>query len=289
MMTVTLPIELNKHTLLEQLIKQIKNLPTLSNVAQEILRNLDEDSTGMEEICEKVSMDQSLAAKTLKLANSSYYGSDSKVVTLQQAVALLGIKNVKNLILMTSIAGSFQISKCQNFDFKAFWRHSIATAICAEIISRTLRLKHDFAFTAGLLHDIGKLALVTIFPKEYENVITWRDKEDCYLLDAERAVLGIDHVEAGLALATQWQFSIPIQDAIRGHHQPTDAGLNSVATIVHVADVIVHGLDLSKMENDRAPLLSIEAFKTLALNENDYLAIFNETELRFEAVEQMTH
>jgi putative nucleotidyltransferase with HDIG domain len=288
-MTATPQNELDNHILLEQLIKQIKNLPTLSNVAQEILRDLDEDSTGMDEICEKVSMDQSLAAKTLKLANSSYYGTDSKVVTLQQAVALLGIKNVKNLILMTSIAGSFQTSKCQNFDFKAFWRHSIATAICAEIISRTLRLKHDFAFTAGLLHDIGKLALVTVFPKEYESVIAWRDQEDCYLMDAERAVLGIDHVEAGLVLAKHWQFSIPIQDAIRGHHQPTDEGLNSVATIVHVADVIVHGLDLSKMENDRTPLLSVEAWDTLALNETDCLAIFRETELRFEAVEQMAH
>lgn len=273
--------------MLEELVKQIKDLPTLSTVAHEMLRDLDDDSTGMDVICEKVSMDQSLAAKTLKLANSSYYGADSKVVTLQQAVALLGIKNVKNLILMTTLANSFPTSHCRGFNFKAFWRHNIGTAICAEVIARTLRMKHDFAFTAGLLHDIGRLVLVSACPKEYEKVLLWQEQQDCTLLDAERAVMGVDHVEAGLLLAIHWQFSEAIQDAIRGHHQPEDKTLNSVAAIVHVANSIVHALDLSQLENDLVPLLSQSAWDTLALTEADYLAIFYETELRFDALNQI--
>lgn len=273
--------------MLEELVKQIRNLPTLSSVAHEMLRNLDDEGTGMDVICDKVSMDQSLAAKTLKLANSSYYGADSKVVTLQQAVALLGVKNVKNLILMTALSNSFPTSHCRGFNFKAFWRHSIGTAICAEVISRILRMKHDFAFTAGLLHDIGRLVLVTACPKEYERVLLWQEQQDCTLLEAERVVMGIDHVEAGLLLAKHWQFSEAIQDAIRGHHQPEDKTLNSVAAIVHVANSIVHALDLCQLENDLVPLLSQSAWDTLALTETDYLAIFHETELRFEALDQI--
>lgn len=277
----------DKYVQLDDVIKQIKDLPTLPVVAQEMLSNLDDENTGLDVICEKVSLDQSLTAKMLRLANSSYYGANSKVVTLQQAVALLGIKNVKELILMASIESSFPTSNCHNFDAKAFWRHSIATAICAELISRTLKMKHDFAFTAGLLHDIGRLVLVTCFPKDYEKVLDFREQQDCYLLDAERAVMGVDHVVVGWLLAKEWEFSDAIQDAIRGHHQPDDKSLNSIASVVHVANSIVHALDLGNTEHDLVPILSQHAWDSLALSEMEYLAIFRETELRFDALNQI--
>lgn len=277
----------DKYVQLDEVIRQIKDLPTLPTVAKEMLNNLDDDDTSLDVICEKVALDQSLTAKMLRLANSSYYGANSKVVTLQQAVALLGIKNVKELILMASIENSFPTSNCLKFDAKGFWRHSIATAICAELISRTLKMKHDFAFTAGLLHDIGRLVLVTRFPNDYHQVLTYREQEDCSLLDAERTVMGIDHVVVGWLLATEWEFSDAIQDAIRGHHQPDDKNLNSIASVIHVANSIVHALDLSKTEYDLVPPISQHAWDTLALSETEYISIFRETELRFDALNQI--
>lgn len=275
-----------QQVLLDDVIKQIKDLPTLPAVAQEMLSDLNDDNSSLDEITQKVAMDHSIAAKTLRLANSSYYGSNSRVVTLQQAVAMLGVKNVKNLIRMTIMTNSFPATICPGFDFRAFWRHSIATAVCAELISRTLHMKHDFAFTAGLLHDIGRLVLVTRFPKTYTEVLAYRERTDCQLLEAERAVMQLDHVEAGLALASHWHFSDAISDAIRGHHQPEQEDLNSIASLIHVANSIAHALDLSGEENDQVPLLSPAAWGTLALTESDYLAIFRETEMRFAALDQ---
>jgi putative nucleotidyltransferase with HDIG domain len=286
-MTSLLPDSEDKTVLLEHIIKQIKDLPTLPAVAQEMLSNLDDEETSLDLICEKVALDQSLTAKILRLANSSYFGTNSKVVTLQQAVGLLGIRNVKNLILTTTLVNSFPTSRCRNFDFEAYWRHSIATAICAELISRTLRMKHNFAFTAGLLHDIGRLVLVTRCPTEYEQVIAYRKQQDCYLLDAEQAAMGIDHVSTGLILAVHWEFADAIQDAISGHHHPDNKELNSVAAIVHVANSIVHALDLSRTDDDLVPILSQRAWDALALSEADYMAIFRETELRFDAISQV--
>ena len=277
----------DKYVQLDDVIREIKDLPTLPTVAQEMLSNLDDDNTNLDVVCEKVALDQSLTAKMLRLANSSYYGANSKVVTLQQAVGLLGLKNVKELILMASIESSFPTSNCLNFDAKAFWRHSVATAISAELISRTLKMKHDFAFTAGLLHDIGRLVLVTRFPNDYQQVLAYREQEDCSLLDAERAVMGIDHVVVGWLLAKEWEFSDAIQDAIRGHHQPDDKNLNSIASVIHVANSIVHALDLSKTEYDLVPPISQHAWDTLALSEVEYLSIFRETELRFDALSQI--
>ncbi|MCU6435737.1 HDOD domain-containing protein [Undibacterium sp. Jales W-56] len=283
-MTQDLAAPDSQHLLLADVVKHIKELPTLPLVAQDLLSNLDDDNISLDEISEKVARDQSLAAGVLRAANSSFYGSNSKVVTIQQAVSMLGIRRVKNLIRLTAISNSFPPSRCRNFDFQAFWSHSIATAECAELISRTLHMKHDFAFTAGLLHDIGRLVLVTRFPAQYEQVILHRQQEDCYLLQAEQAVMGIDHVVAGLALADQWQFSEAIHDAIRGHHDPEIEGLNSVASIVHIANAVVHGLDLSHIEDDLVPLISETAWNTVRLDKSDYLRIFRETEMRLDAI-----
>lgn len=283
-MTPDIPAPSSQHLLLNDVVRHIKDLPTLPEVARELLSNLDDDNISLDDISEKVSHDQSLAAGVLRVANSSFYGSNSKVVTIQQAVSMLGMRQVKNLIRLTAISNSFPASRCRNFDFQAFWSHSIATAECAELISRTLHMKHDFAFTAGLLHDIGRLVLVTRFPAQYEQAILYRQQEDCYLLEAEQAVMGIDHVVAGLALADQWQFSEAIHDAIRGHHDPDIEGLNSVASIVHIANAIVHGLDLSHIDDDLVPLISQTAWNTVGLDKAEYLRIFRETEMRFEAI-----
>lgn len=273
--------------LIEDLIRKIKDLPILPDVSQAMLKNLDDEDISLDTICEKIGLDQALAAKVLKLANASFFGSNSKVVTIQQAVSMLGIKNLKNLIRTSIYSRNFSGRACRNFDSKAYWQHNIATAICAELISRTLHMKHDFAFTAGLLHDIGRLALVHCFPKEYEQVIRCATEKDCSLLDAERRVLGVDHVSAGLILAIHWNFADAIQDAIRGHHNPEDADLNSVAAIVHVANSIVHALDLNGTQEDSVPDISPGAWDSLGLNEDAYLSIFHETELRLEAMQQM--
>ncbi|MCH8622986.1 HDOD domain-containing protein [Undibacterium sp. TS12] len=272
---------------LEDVIKKVKDLPTLPEVAIEMLQNLDDENSSLDMVTDKIAMDHSVTAKILRLANSSYFGNNSKVVTLQQATALLGVKNVKNLIRLTSLSNKFPTANCPAFNFKAFWRHSIATAVCAEMISRALHMKHDFAFTAGLLHDIGKLVLVTIYPENYNQVLLYQANADCQPLEAERTIMHIDHVEAGLALATYWNFAEAVCDAIRGHHNPELEGLHSLASVVHVANGIVHALDLSREENDMLPLLSQAAWDTLGLGEADYYSIFRETEMRFDALDQI--
>ncbi|MFZ6817239.1 HDOD domain-containing protein [Undibacterium sp. Ji22W] len=272
---------------IEEVINKINTLPMLPELAREMLNDLNNDDISLETIAEKVSMDPSIAAKVIQLANTSYYGNNSKVVTIQQAVSMLGTKILKNLIRTNIFTNNLPVARCRGFDNKAFWRHNIATAICAELISRTLHMKQDFAFTAGLLHDIGRLVLVSKFPQKYEHVIRCAKENDCSLLDAERAILGVDHVGVGLILALQWNFSDAIQDAIRGHHAPDDKELNSVASIIHVANSIVHALDLSESEDDLVPIISQFAWDTVGLNEDAYLAIFHETELRFNAMNQI--
>jgi HD-like signal output (HDOD) protein len=109
------------------------------------------------------------------------------------------------------------------------------------------------AFTAGLLHDIGTLVLVTYHSAEYEHVIAWQTEHQCTQFDAEREILGIDHAAVGEELAIYWNFSDQMKNAIAGHHQPDKPGLGFLATIVHVANGIAHVLNVTESADHTTP------------------------------------
>ena len=269
-----------------EVVRQLQNLPTLSVAVLDLLNCIDQDDIDLVTLARKLSYDQALTAKTLRFANSSFFGSQSKVTTIQQAISLLGVQTVRHLMMATGLAGHFPEGDCPGFNTRAFWCHSVATAVCCKVLAMHLHLNQDFAFTAGLLHDVGRLVLVSRFPQQYAAVIALRASLDCNLLDAERAVLGTDHVIVGQALAVQWNFSELIQKAIAGHHAPETFGNASIASIVHVANSIVHALDLGDVEDDLVTPLSKAAWDCLGLQEHEYAKIFRETEMQFEAVSQ---
>lgn len=271
----------------DDVVKNLDDLPSLPAVVMELLNSIDQEDVDISVLAKKVSHDQALTAKTLRLANSSLYGLQVKVTTIQQAITYLGFQTTRNLITAAAITGCFAEGHCPGFDHKAFWRHSIATAACAKVLARQMRFNQDYAFTAGLLHDIGRLVLVSCFPAQYAEAIAYRDAHDSFMLDAERTVLGVDHVDAGLALAEHWNFSDTMRLAIGGHHDPEAPGAGFLAAIIHVADAIVHALDLSQYEHDLVPPVSSVAWTALGLDESVYLQLFRETELQYEEIQMV--
>ena len=269
---------------LDDLVSHLDDLPSLPAVVMELLTSIDQEDVDISVLAKKVSHDQALTAKTLRLANSSTYGLQVKVTTIQQAITFLGFQTTRNLITAAAVTGCFAHGKCKGFDDKAFWRHSIATAVCARVLARRMRFNQDYAFTAGLLHDIGRLVLVTIYPEAYARVIARSIDDDIELLDAERAVLGIDHVAASMALADHWKFSDTIRMALAHHHHPDLVGAGFLATIVHVANAIVHALDMVGDINEAVPPVSPVAWKALGLSDEAYVHVFRETEVQFDEI-----
>jgi putative nucleotidyltransferase with HDIG domain len=267
---------------IEQVRASLQDLPSLPAVVMELLGSIDQEDVDISVLARKVSLDQALTAKTLRLANSASSGLQVRVTTIQQAITYLGFQATRNLITTAAVTGCFPEGKCVGFDHRAFWRHSIAAAACAKVLARRMRLNQDFAFTAGLLHDIGRLVLVTSFPEQYSAVLAQRQQRDVQLLDVERDMLGVDHVAAGTALAEHWKFSETMHHAIAFHHEPEAAGAGFLATIVHVADAIVHALDLARDENELVPPVSMVAWTALGLSQEAYLHVFRETEMQFE-------
>lgn len=269
---------------LNAVIEQLDQLPALPEIIIDLLQNVSREDLDIGVLARKIAHDQTLTAKVLRYANSSYYGAKGKISTIQQAITLLGMGTVRQLITAAALAVTFPDSLCKGFDFKMFWRHSMATAVCARIMARHLRLNQDFAFTAGLLHDIGRLVLVTRFPKEYAEAMAWRAQHDAYTLEAERNVLGVDHIEAGHALAVHWHFPDIIDHAIVGHHEPNPTERGSIASLIHVANAIVHALDLTGEEDDAVPPVSLTAWYEVGLDGDACQQIFRETEIESEKI-----
>lgn len=268
----------------DQVMQQIHDLPTLPVIVQDLLKSIDSDDADIHLITRKVSQDQALSAKVLRFANSSFYGVQSRVTTIQQAITLIGIDAVKHMASASTLTRLFPSEHLAGLDFTALWRHSVATAVCARVLARHLHVNQDYAFTAGLMHDIGRLVLVIYFRDQYQKVLAYREEQDSHLIEAERDIMGIDYVMTGVALATHWNFSDSIRNAIAGHYRPENQKVHSLASIVHIANAIVHALDLSRYENDLVPPLSQAAWDDLALSEETYLRVFHETEVMFEEI-----
>lgn len=267
----------------DDIVARLQDLPSLPAVVMELLTSIDPEDVDISVLAKKVSHDQALTAKTLRLANSSFYGLQCKVRTIEQAIAVLGFDSVRALVTSAGIIGNFSGGD-GGFDFGAFWRHAVGTAVCAKRLARIAKCNQEFAFVSGLLHDIGRLVLVTTYPQRYSEALAWRSEHDCEMIEAERAVLGVDHVAAGVALAEHWNFSDTMRLAIAWHHEPQQAGAGFLATIIHVANAIAHALDLARDEDDLVPQVSAVAWTALGLSEEAYLHVFRETELQFEEI-----
>lgn len=266
---------------LDAVIQSIHDLPSLPAVVTELLASMEREDIDVHALSDKIALDQALTAKTLRLANSSFYGMQAKVTSIQQAVSVLGLHSIRTLVTACSVTASFQSDRNNDFDFEAFWRHAIGTAACARVLAPRLRQSPETAFTAGLLHDLGTLVLVTRFPREYGLAEAWRREHDSTTSEAQRAVFDMDHAAIGGALAAHWKFPTAIQEAV-AHHHLEQAPPDGLGRTVYLANVLAHALDLSGREDEQVPPLSPEAWQVLGLDDAACMQLFAEAEALFQ-------
>jgi putative nucleotidyltransferase with HDIG domain len=270
-----------------EVVAKIRDLPSLPVLIMDLLNTIGKENVDIKSLAESVSHDQALTAKVLRLANSTFYGMSRKVRTIPQAISVLGFETVRTLITAAAVTDHFFGNDKSNFNFTAFWRHALGTAVCARVLARTLHVNQEYAFVAGLLHDIGRLVLVTFFSKQYDAVLAYRAEHDCYLFEAERQVLQVDHAVIGEALTQAWKFPEAMQRAVAHHHRLRLQADDSLAAIVHVADVLSHALDLSSDDEDLVPPLSQEIWNSLGISEGTMMQILRETETQFSEASQV--
>ena len=218
----------------EALFQQQAALPSIPKVVQEVIESFNNENVSIEEISKKLSADQVLSAKILRLANSSYYHVARSIGTVDDAVLMLGFMTVRTLVVSTGLTGSFK--SMAGVDIKLFWRYSLHTAIVAKWLAKKLQLNSDLAFTVGLMHAIGQLVMHACMPEQTLQIDKIASPIDARRLDVERTTFGYDFADVGAELAKRWRFPEEFSTVIKGFAAPLEApSFNKIAAVVHIA------------------------------------------------------
>ena len=246
----------------KKLVGRMKQLPSLPTLYTQVVTELQKPDASIEFVARLIATDPMMAAKILQVVNSPFFGLTSEITEPAAAVMFLGTERTKSLVLLAKVFSQFEKSRCEGFSQEQLWRHSMATGAFARSImiteTRNARLA-DMAFTAGLLHDVGKLLLAANLPDEYSGLIAQASRRDISESEIEKEALGATHAELGACLLGLWSLPLPILHAVAWHHHPSlgpDKEF-SILTAVHAANAF----DYEKKKAADAPSAVIVDFK----------------------------
>jgi len=226
----------------EKIINSLSTIPSLPTAAVEAVRLLNNPEVSISKLTKTIEYDPALTSNILRMANSSYFGAPRQISSLKQAIVRLGTSNVFRLVVASAI--SPMVSKSvKGYDLPAgeLWNHSIAVAICADYLGKALKIDFPgYIFTAGLLHDIGKVVLGNFSNINTEEILKIAMSRNASFDEAEMLVLGIDHAEIGALLLESWNLPKTISEIVRWHHYPEYYKGDQIAiALVHVANNLI--------------------------------------------------
>jgi len=242
----------DENRIIENTFGQIEALPTLPTLALDVMMLADNPNSSLADIALLIQKGPSMASKILKIANSSFYGYSQKVNNLQSALLILGLREVKNIVLGISILNLFKKSnKDSAFNHELFWMHSAGCAqIARSLAAKTGFFEHELeCFTIGLIHDIGKIVIDQFNHDNFLKILHLIQRENLTFLEAEVQVLGVTHAQIGGWLAQKWLFPPDLIEAIEYHHNPERSENSQIlASVTHIADIFCKVKDLSFIE-----------------------------------------
>ncbi len=259
----------------KKILRSIELMRPIPMVITRILRSLDEPGSSAGYISEIIGLDQALAANVLQAANSAFLGYGPSCATLKEAVMRLGYKRIRTLVLAVAASrGMDQTLAGYNMATGDMWSHSVATAVAAQWFARAINYPEpEEAYSAGLLHDIGKIVLNKFAEEEYRWVFTNQQKKSETFWEAERKAFGVDHAYIGSLMAQKWTFPMVLINSIQFHHEPAAAGeYKALAAITNIANALtpVDPETLSRLGNRK---IDDESYKILKLNPDQVTAM----------------
>lgn len=209
---------------LDDYINKVKSLPPAPRILPELLSLLRKDDIDADRVVKLIAFDPGITAAVLRLCNSAYFAGASPASDLQEAVTRLGFRQVYQLV--AAVSGSKMLGPSQKgygIDAGELWEHSVVSAVAAQLIARNSGDDESLAFTATLLHDIGKIVLAEALEHIYTDLVESSQSQQTPLIETEKRLLGVQHAEIGGRLLARWNFPENIVNAVWFHHQPSGA------------------------------------------------------------------
>ena len=231
-----------------EMVAKVRNLPPVSHAALRLVGLLDRPEASNDEIVEVLKHDSVLTAKLLRACNSPAVGLVEPVTSVDQAVLMLGHSQILQMVTALAFGGAMAV-QLPGYAIEAneLWRHSLVTASAAETIAAhgVELAEPSVAFTAGLLHDIGKLVMTQFLTEESQTAIRARVAQGVPTADAEREHFGTDHAEVGACLLYVWRLPEEIVESVANHHHPTVDPKPRLSALSHLANCLAHLADTS--------------------------------------------
>jgi len=229
----------------QELVAKVKSLPPVPNAALRLMGLLDKSETSNEEVVQAIRCDNVLTAKLLRACNSPYFGFSDPVASVDQAVLMLGHQQILHIVLTLAFGSAMSVPlPGYAVESNQLWQHSLTTAMAAEVVVNSglnIHAEAPVAFTAGLLHDIGKLLMGQVMDANMQAGIRGRIlHEGASRVEAEREFLGTDHAEVGAYLLKSWNLPEEVIEAVANHHKPVFVPRPRLSAVTHLANFAAH-------------------------------------------------
>jgi HD-like signal output (HDOD) protein len=250
------------------ILAKVERLPSLPDIVTKVLSLVEDDGSSIREVGDLISRDQAISSQLLKIVNSTFYGLKEKVSSIQHATVIVGLQEVKSLVLTIAAFQTLHETKGQtSFSREDLWKHSLKCSLLGHTIAQKVGgVNPETTLTSSLLHDIGKLVLDCFFSPEYERVLEKIRAKEMSVVKAEEEILGFNHADTGGWLCEGWGFPPTLVSPIFFHHRVEQASEEHlrIRAIVHLADI------LSKHQEDKQPRsIQPAAQKNLKLHSDD--------------------
>ena len=264
-----------------------RSLGSYGPVLQEIEQALQSPQCNLSTIGDAIQKDPDLTARLLRLANSPFFGFANRLSTVAEAVSLLGIQQIQDMIVASSVLEQFKGVPDKFVNKDSFWRHSLAVGITARLLAMERRLpKPDKFFVAGLLHDVGRLVLLSQAAEWAQTVFELYQRERLLLREAEKRVLGYDHQQIASELLQSWSYPPVLVQAVAFHHTPGQSVARMEAAVVHIADHLVNAMGIGSSGEHFIPPLEDKAWSLLGLELETLTKIVEAVDEQILAVEE---
>jgi len=255
---------------MESVVEAVNDLPSLPHIVVRVMELCEDPDSTAQEIAEILNQDQAMTARVLRMSNSAFYGFPRRIATVADAIVFLGFKTIRSIVMAASVSDILsQEMEGYALAYGELWKHSQCSAMAARLIGKKTRfVKLDLAYTAALLHDIGKVILNNIMKEAYHEVVAKVNTDNVSFIEAENEILGFNHALIGSTVAEKWNLPPELVEAIALHHHPEQAEINKELTaIVHLADAICVSMGIGIGIDGMLYPISEEALEILGLNE----------------------
>jgi putative nucleotidyltransferase with HDIG domain len=258
-----------------RVLKRVKDIPSLPQFVIETLNKLDDPTSSATDVSNRLSKDEGLVVRVLRLANSAYYGLSRQITGVSEAISFLGFKTVKSIVLAASVY-KFMDNAFSGYslDRGELWKHSQSVAAASRYLAEKLRIGDpEEAYIGGLMHDIGKIVLNDYVRFGYSIILRLVEEDNVPFCEAERQVLGFDHAQVGGLVMEQWNLPDAYTYITTYHHTPWELPpdmneFQKVVDIVHVSNAICIMLGVGIGADGMQYNISTDSLDRLGLSES---------------------